>query len=75
MKSPKSKTLLIHSLLWAIAMIGSAIVLAGTDTYEEISFILTTLWFCSFLILQDTPTAIQSEWRCIRRFFNVSRKV
>jgi hypothetical protein len=71
MKSGKSAGIMIvNSILWAAALIASAILLKGSGYYENISFLLLTLWLASFLMLQEGRESIESEWRCIRRFFN-----
>lgn len=64
-------TMIINSILWAAAMIGSALVLAGTGYSEKIFDVLFFLWFASFLLmLQKDSRSIKSEWACIRRLFS-----
>lgn len=73
MKSTTS-TMIINSILWAAAMLASAIVLKGSGYYENIFFILFTLWMASFLMLPANREAIECERKAIHKFFNQFRK-
>jgi hypothetical protein len=62
MKSGNSTiVLIVNALLWAGAMIGSALILKGTEYSEEILLLLLTLSTGSLLITQDSREAIKSE--------------
>ena len=71
MKSGKSTTVLIvNALLWAVAMIGSSLILKGTEYSDKMLYLLLTLSVGSVLILEDTRESISSEWRCIQKLFS-----
>ena len=66
MKPGKSTTILItNALLWAAAMIGSSLILAGTEYSEKMLYLLLALSTGSLLLLEDSWESIESEWRCI----------
>lgn len=76
MNSKKSGTIMIaNSILWAAAMIASALVLKDTGHYEEIFLILFSLWFGSFLTFQERGRSAKEEWACIRRYFSSPPKI
>ena len=75
MKSGKSTTILIvNALLWAIALLASSSVLAGTGYAEKVFYILFTLWFASFIILPGNREAMKSECAWIRKLFSSTPK-
>jgi hypothetical protein len=75
MKPEKSAiTLIASSILWAAAMIGSSLVLAGTEYSEKVFYLLLTLSTSSFLMFPDGYKSIQSEWSCIRKHFGALSK-
>jgi hypothetical protein len=69
-----TKIMLVNSILWAAAMLASAILLRGTGYYENIFMLLFTLWLASFLTYEGGRDAMECEWRMIRKFFNSLRK-
>lgn len=72
MKSGTSTTLLIaNALLWAAAMIGSSLILAGTEYSEKMLYLLLALSTGSLLLLEDSRESIKSEWRCIQKHFKL----
>lgn len=72
MRSGKSTTILItNALLWAVAMIGSSLILAGTEYSEKMLYLLLTLSTGSFLLLEDSRKSIKSEWKCIQSHFKL----
>jgi hypothetical protein len=53
-KSNKQTHLMLgHSILWTAALIGSAILLRGTEQATDLFFLLFVLWGGSFVMLQD----------------------
>ncbi|WP_262690133.1 hypothetical protein [Kordiimonas aestuarii] len=62
MKTDSKKTI-IHAILWAAAMIGSAIIMRGSDRAEEI-FLLMLVLASTSLLTQGKP---QNELRCLWR--------
>ena len=60
---PKSVTPITigSSILWAAAMIASALILRGTEQAVEILFVLLVLSVASFLMLQRSESAIDPE--------------
>jgi hypothetical protein len=71
MKSGKSTSNLItNALLWAAAMIGSALILKGTEHSEKLLYLLLTLSTTSFLKLEKNCESIKFEWECIQRRFS-----
>jgi nitrate reductase gamma subunit len=71
MKNTKDIPVIVHSILWAAAIMGSAIVLRGTEYAEKINFLLVVLWFGSFMTLQVSRESLQAEWKCIRKFLRL----
>jgi hypothetical protein len=72
MKPGKSTTLLItNGLLWATAMIGSSLILAGTAYAQKMLYLLLALSTGSLLLLEDSRKSIKSEWRCIQKRFKL----
>jgi len=70
MKSEKSaKTVITSALLWAAAMIGSSLILRGTEYSEKMLYLLLALSTGSFLIFPRDDKSIRSEWSCIQKFF------
>jgi hypothetical protein len=73
MKSGKStRNLITNALLWAAAMIGSALILADSEHSKDMLFLLLSLSTASFLTLEENYKSIKSEWRCIQRLFSRS---
>lgn len=71
---PATSMMIVNSILWAAAMLASAILLKGSGYYENIFFILFTLWMASFLMTPSTHEAMECERRIIHKFFNLFRK-
>ena len=72
MKPGKSTTILItNALLWAAAMIGSSLILAGTEYSEKMLYLLLVLSTGSFLLLEDSRESIKFEWKCIQSHFKL----
>jgi hypothetical protein len=70
MKSEKSTTsMIVNALLWAAAIIGSSLILAGTEYYWDMFYLLMALSTASFLSLEENRNSIRSEWRCIQKRF------
>ena len=59
-----------HALLFAAAILFSAIVLADTEHHQTISYLILVLWFVSSLLLPGTGRRIKCEWTCLRRFLS-----
>jgi len=74
MKNNNPYSIIVQSLLWAAAMIASAIVLRGTEYAETINHLLFYLWFASFLALQINRQSLSEEWNCIRKFLRLTPK-
>ena len=67
----KSTTIQItNAFLWAAAMIGSSVILKGTEYSTDMLFLLLSLSTASFLILDENRESIKSEWKCIQRRFS-----
>ena len=62
----KDKLQIMNAILWAVAVIASSILLAGTRMSEKMAYILLSLWFCSFLMLSMSEGSLHSEWECLR---------
>jgi hypothetical protein len=69
----KSTTILItNALLWAAAMIGSSLILKGTEYSTDMLYLLLALSTFSVILLPGGRETIHSEWRCIQKFFSRS---
>ncbi len=69
MKSGKSTTnLTAQALLWAAAMIGSALIV-DTEHSKDVFLLLITLSTTSFLMIEENRESIIHEWKCIQRRF------
>ena len=62
-----------HALLFAVAIMYSAKVLAGTGHHQAISVLIIVLWFASSTLIQGIHRSSKAEWACIRRFFSSTR--
>ena len=71
MKSGNSTTTLItNALLWAAAMIGSSLLLKGTEHSTDMLYLLLTLSTFSVILVSGGHGSIKSEWRCIQKLFS-----
>jgi len=74
MKSEKSTTnFIVNALLWAAAIIGSSLILADTEYYWDMFYLLIALSTASSLLLEENRNSIRSEWRCIQKRFSPKR--
>lgn len=78
-----AKLMVGHSILFAAAMIGSALILSNTTVKEEITLMMITLWFGSYLLLnrfasavqtQGRQTLLQAECAYLRNLFGLNKK-
>ena len=72
----KSETsiMIVNSILWAAAMLASAILLKGSGYYDNIFFVLFTLWMASFLAMPANREVMECERKILHKFFNRFRK-
>ena len=73
MKKKLSAAMISNSIIWAAAMIGSAIIIDDKDAQQNISMMLIVLWFCSYMMIQRLQTAAGdnlatacSEWKMLK---------
>ena len=60
---------IVHALLFAAAILVSAIVFSDWEHQQTTSILIIALWFASSLLIPGTRQSIKCEWACIRRFF------
>jgi len=72
MKPGKSTTVLItNALLWATAMIGSSVILKGSEYSTDMLYLLLALSTFSIILVPGNHETIKNEWNCIQKFFHL----
>ncbi|WP_020397974.1 hypothetical protein [Kordiimonas gwangyangensis] len=61
-----SKQTVFHAILWAAAMIGTAILLRGSENKESVFLMLLVLSSTSVL----ANGSVRNEWRCLKAKFS-----
>jgi hypothetical protein len=60
-----SKQSVFHAILWAAAMIGTALILRGSEQKESVFMLMLVLAATSLL----SAGKVQDEWRCLKAKF------
>lgn len=72
MRKKLTKAMISNSIIWAAAMIGSAIIVDDKSTQQSLSMMLIVLWFCSYTVIQrlqaaaGDKTSACDEWRMLK---------
>ena len=73
MKKKLSTAMIGNSIIWAAALIGSAIIIDDKSAQQNVTMMLIVLWFCSYSMIQrlqvaagDTQATACSEWKMLK---------
>lgn len=73
-KTQFNKTILVHSIIWALMMIVLSFILRGTEQSSTVMIFMIGAWYISFSMMksnQDSKSILQRECACIKRFLNI----
>lgn len=62
-----SKMLIGNAIIWASAMIGTALLVKGHDNSQSITMLLVALWFASTYLFGDMKKAAKAECQYFRK--------
>ncbi|MEM7017534.1 MAG: permease prefix domain 1-containing protein [Pseudomonadota bacterium] len=61
--------MIVHSLIWATMMIGSSLILVGTEQAATMMQLIFAGWFVSFMLTQNMQDSARAEYICLKGKF------
>ncbi|QOL25330.1 hypothetical protein LP316_13665 [Thalassotalea sp. LPB0316] len=68
-----SKMMIGNALIWASAMIGSALLIKGHDNSQSVLMLLIALWFASTYLFGDMKKAAKAECAYFRKLLGFNK--